>query len=224
MVSNLEIGDRRNYPFIFNEKLTFVGYDEELERIGFYQKNGDSFEFLAETTESVYNAPLWTPFVIGEDGLLYFDGWTEEHGGGLYSTNGQPGNQVFLGNPEQTLPYDVGSLTFIGDKLFHYADPENIGRELHVVSTEVTSLEEQITDFSVRYYPNPVKDRITIEGNFTAEIREVSLTDLSGMTQNLSIQKSENKLVVDIPEGISGVGFITLVLLDGNTKSVKIIQ
>ena len=223
-VSNLDVGDQKNAIFLFNNRLTIIGHDEELERIGFYQKNGDSFEFMAETTESVYNARLWTPLVIGEDGLLYFDGWTEEHGGGLYSSDGQSGVQTFLGDPAQTLPYDVGSLTFVGDKLFHYADPEDIGRELHVVSTAMTSVSDIQSDFVVKYYPNPATEDVSIEGDFLSDLKFVSITDLSGKIYTPSYQSTNNQLVINLPDNLSGLSFINLRLSDGSIQTIKIIK
>ena len=83
----------------------------------------------------------------------------------------------------------------------------------------LTSISESTEKLTVNAYPNPASNQLSIEGSFMA----ISLYNTDGRRINISIQKVDTNMMIDISHLPSGIYFLKCTDLENNQTTQKII-
>jgi photosystem II stability/assembly factor-like uncharacterized protein len=103
---------------------------------------------------------------------------------------------------------------------YQYSSPVNVNIEV----TPVTGIHESVWP-KINVYPNPVKDKITIEGNIGAEnLNDIRLVESTGKTLTVHpIVKGERIITIDLSGAIPGVYFLKIEA-GKKTRVIKIVK
>ncbi len=174
----------------------------------------------------------WHHFALTYDGrynILYIDGIsvnTDDAGGNYSVEYGYPNNSTIIGDEAGTGSTPEGdSYTGKIDEVRFY-DVALTAQEVLTLYNSSTGLKENdFTKNSVKFYPNPALEKISITNLQGANEYVITLTDISGKTVNKTSAKATNGLLIyNKPASIeAGFYLITLTDVSGNSFSEKVV-
>lgn len=174
----------------------------------------------------------WHHFALTYDGrynILYIDGIsvnTDDAGANYSVEYGYPNNSTIIGDEAGTGSTPEGdSYTGKIDEVRFY-DVALTAQEILTLYNSSTGLKENdFNKISVKFYPNPALEKISITNLQGANEYVITLTDISGKTVNKTSAKATNGLLIyNKPASIeAGFYLITLTDVSGNSFSEKVV-
>ena len=114
--------------------------------------------------------------------------------------------------------------------LYFRARTDLSGNELYVTNIDASTLSingyeinEKENFQSVKIYPNPSKDFITIESITNSNIEKFEIWDLSGKRIYIGSDKNSVSVVYDTNKLSGGIYFVKVFLLENKVETLKLI-
>lgn len=158
--------------------------------------------------------------VMGNE--LFFRAWGGDrwHPGNLWKYDGTNTILVYPVAMGSFNADDKNSNVIMGNDIFFSGwDPEH-GFELWKHTPTVTSINNYQSSNSIKIYPNPTKNKITLEGNLNNTT--VTISSIEGK-QLQRIKTQENKIELSIKDLIPGVYFVNI-QKETEIETIKIIK
>ena len=106
---------------------------------------------------------------------------------------------------------------------FYYGTFEITGSALNVnVILKITTGLNDLSLTSVRVFPNPFTDQITL--NNTSMVKQILVTNVIGQRLFLNDYNNESVIKIETIEFISGVYIIKLISKDGTSHVIRLVK